>query len=96
MTALASALIAIIASVAAFISARHWLAASRVVGMAGGVEPGDEIAALHWHQAGALYGNIESSALNAKAARWAAVSAGLYGVAGLLAAVPTIVAWAAP
>jgi hypothetical protein len=94
MLTLASATIAIIASIVALISARHWLAASRVVGMAGGVEPGDDISALHWHQAGMLFGNIQSSELNAKAAWWAAVAAGLHGVSGLIAAVPVIVGWA--
>jgi hypothetical protein len=94
MFMLLSAVIAIIASIAAFISAKRWLAASRVVGMAGGVEPGDEIAAANWRQAGMLFGNIDSSALNAKAAWWAAVAAGLYGVSGLVAAVPVIAKWA--
>ena len=90
MLTLASATIAIIASIVALISAKYWLAASRVVGMAGGVEPGDDISDLHWHQAGMLFGNIESSALNAKAARWAAASAALYGLSGLVAAIPVV------
>lgn len=91
MFAFVSAVIAIIASGAAFMSAYRWRQASRVVGMAGGVEPGDDISALHWHQAGMLFGNIQSSALNANAAWWAAWAAALYALSGLVAAVPVII-----
>ena len=90
MITIIAAILAVAASVAAFISADRWLKASRVVGMAGGVEPRDEVAALNWHLAGVQFGHWESSALNAKAAWWAALAAGLYGVSGLFAALSAV------
>ena len=93
MTTLLSAAFAILASIAAFVSARYWLRSSLVGYLPPSAEPGDETAALYWRLAGLLQGAVESSTMNWRAARWSALAAGLYGVSGILSTAPTLWPW---
>ena len=81
-----SIMLAAVAAIAGLIAAGFWLRASKVPikPMWGGVEPGDErLSQMGWTM-GMMQGFSISGDLNAKAARWTAVSVGLAGISRVI------------
>jgi hypothetical protein len=85
-----SAGFAVLASVAAFISAGYWCRASRSSYVPSSIEPGDEMAAQQWLSSSLLSGSVKSSAMNSRAAGWSALTAALFGVSGIFGAAAVI------